>query len=76
MIKDILLLQPYLSAYYEATKLIIDKQQSEYQEFLDKHQQQHENQEVSESIQQLDVKDSINYDDDESFQEYNPNRKF
>ena len=38
MIKDILLLQPYLSAYYEATKLVIDKQQqSEYQEFLDKH---------------------------------------
>ena len=38
MIKDILLLQPYLSAYYEATKPIIgDKQpQSEYQEFLDK----------------------------------------
>jgi hypothetical protein len=27
MIKDILLLQPYLSAYYEATKLVIDKQQ-------------------------------------------------
>ena len=40
MIKDILLLRPYLSAYYEATKLIIDKQQSEYQEFLDKHEQQ------------------------------------
>jgi hypothetical protein len=27
MIKDILLLQPYLSAYYEATKLIFDKRQ-------------------------------------------------
>ena len=41
MIKDILLLQPYLSAYYEATKLVIDKQQqSEYQGFLDKQQQQ------------------------------------
>ena len=38
MIKDILLLKPYLSAYYEATKLIIDKQQSDNQEFLNKHQ--------------------------------------
>ena len=77
MIKDILLLKPYLSAYYEATKLIIDKQQSEYKEFLDKQLQQHE-QEVSESIQQLNEKeDSINeYEDDESFKEYNPNRKF
>lgn len=81
MIKDILLLKPYLSAYYEATKLIIDKQQLEYKEFLDKQQQQSK-QDVSESIQQLDVKDSISYDSDddndvdESFKEYNPNRKF
>ena len=31
------MLQPYFSAYYEATQLVIDKQQqSEYQEFLDK----------------------------------------
>jgi hypothetical protein len=45
MIKDILLLQPYLSAYYESTKLVIgDKQQqrSEYQEFLDNKQLQNE----------------------------------
>ena len=27
MLKDIILVQPYLSSYYEATKLIIDKQQ-------------------------------------------------
>jgi hypothetical protein len=79
MIKDIIILKPYLSAYYEATKLIIDKQQSEYKEFLDKHQQQQpEKQEVFESIQrQLNEKDSINYHDiGESFKEYNPNRKF
>jgi hypothetical protein len=45
MIKDIMLLQPYLSAYYESTKLVIgDKQQqkSEYQEFLDNKQLQNE----------------------------------
>ena len=36
MIKDILLLQPYLSAYYEATNLIVEKQQQ------DQHQQQNE----------------------------------
>ena len=77
MIRDILLLKPYLSAYYEATKLIIDKQQSEYQEFLDKQlQQQPENQEVFESIQQLNEQDSINEYDDESFKKYNSNRKF
>ena len=76
MIKDILLLKPYLSAYYEATKLIIDKQ-PEYNEFLDKQLQQQNKQEVSESVQQLnEQEDSINYDVDESFKEYNPNRKF
>ena len=75
MIKDILLLKPYLSAYYEATKLIIDKQQSEDSEFLDKQQQQSK-QEFTESIQQVNEEDSINYDDDESFKEYDPNRKF
>ena len=32
MIKDILLLQPYLSAYYEATKLIVEKQQEQQQQ--------------------------------------------
>ena len=32
MIKDILLLQPYLSAYYEATKLIIEKKQQQQNE--------------------------------------------
>jgi hypothetical protein len=31
MIKDILLLKPYLSSYYEATKLIIEKQQQQQQ---------------------------------------------
>jgi hypothetical protein len=38
MIKDILLLQPYLSAYYEATNLIVEKQQPK------QHQQQNEKQ--------------------------------
>ena len=75
MIKDILLLQPYLSSYYEATKLVIDKQKPEYQEFLNKHQIKQEK--INESIQQqLNEEDSINYDDDESFKEYDPNRKF
>jgi hypothetical protein len=32
MIKDILLLQPYLSAYYEATKLIVEKQKRQQQQ--------------------------------------------
>jgi len=78
MAKDLILVQPYLSSYYEATKLVIDKQQSEYQEFLDKQQLQQNKQEKTEFIQQLKEEDSINYDDDvdESFKEYNPNRKF
>ena len=29
MLKDIIMVQPYLSAYYETTKLIVDKQQSQ-----------------------------------------------
>ena len=31
MLKDIILVQPYLSAYYETTKLIVEKQQSQEQ---------------------------------------------
>jgi hypothetical protein len=79
MIKDILLLQPYLSAYYEATKLVIDKQQhSEYKEFLEKQdqQQQIKQEKITESIQlqQLNYEDSLNYDDDEEYN--NINAKF
>jgi len=32
MIRDILLLKPYLSSYYEATKLIVEKQQEQQNE--------------------------------------------
>ncbi len=74
MIKDILLLKPYLSAYYEATKLIIDKQQSEYQEFLDKHQKEQQWQ-----LQEDDEMEELNGDSNgksEIKEEYNPNRKF
>jgi hypothetical protein len=56
MIKDILLLQPYLSAYYESTKLIVEKQ-PEYQEFLDKQLQQHEQEQQSE---QEDDREELN----------------
>ena len=49
MIKDILLLQPYLSSYYEATKLIVEKQ---------KRQQQQQNEIALNNSQ-------INYDDDD-----------
>jgi hypothetical protein len=78
MIKDILLLKPYLSAYYEATKLIIDKQQSEYKEFLNKHQQQEEQQwqlqeDNEEEMEQLT---GDNNDKPEFNKEYDPNRKF
>ena len=72
MINDILLLKPYLSAYYEATKLIIDKQQFEYQEFLDKQEQQQIKQEkiTKSRQQQQNDEDSIN-DDDEEEEVYN-----
>jgi hypothetical protein len=69
MIKDILLLQPYLSAYYEATKLVIigDKQQqSEYQEILDNKQLQNEQEKIIESQQQQQQnEDSRNNEDDD-----------
>ena len=92
MIKDILLLQPYLSAYYEATKLVIDKQQqSEYQEFLDKHEQEQqikqEDKITAEFKQQIhdddddEQENSRNYDDDDDYEEKfnnnnNSNAKF
>jgi hypothetical protein len=82
MIKDILLLQPYMSAYYEATKLVIDKQQqqqSEYQEFLDKQQEQQqpikqEDKITAEFKQQIhddddEQENSRNYDDDDGYEE-------
>jgi hypothetical protein len=79
MIKDILLLQPYLSAYYETTKLVIggDKQQqSEYHEFLDKQLQQQSKQETTEFKQQQqqneEGEDSIN-DDGHEEEKYNNN---
>jgi hypothetical protein len=76
MLKDIILVQPYLSAYYEATKLIIgDKQQqSEYQEFLDQQEQQSKQEKITESIQQLNEEDVI-IDDDEKYNNNN-NAKF
>jgi len=67
MIRDILLLQPYLSAYYETTKLVIgDKQQqSEYHEFLDKQLQQQSKQETTEFKQQQQQNEKQGYDEDE-----------
>ena len=79
MIKDILLLQPYLSAYYEATKLVIDKQQqSEYQEFLDKQEQEQQikqEDKITEFKQQIhDEQENLrNYDDDDYEEEFNNN---
>ena len=35
MIRDILMLKPYLSAYYEATKFIVEKNTSDYQIIID-----------------------------------------
>ena len=72
MLKDIILVQPYLS-YYEATKLIIDEQQSKYQEFLNKQQTKQEK--ITESIQQLNDEDSRNDDDEEEYNN-NSNAKF
>jgi hypothetical protein len=87
MIKDILLLQPYLSAYYETTKLVIDKQ-PEYQEFLDKQQEQQQQQQqpikqadkitAAEFKQQIhddnEQENSRNYDDDDyEEEEFNNN---
>jgi hypothetical protein len=78
MLKDIILVQPYLSAYYEATKDII--QQPEYQKFLldnnQQQEQQHEEEkqtkENGESFTKLDNynKSSFTYDDKDD------NRKF
>ena len=71
MLKDIVMMQPYQSSYYEATKLIIDKQQSEYKEFLDKEQSK---QEITESKHQANEQDSINDKDGMEFN--NNNAKF
>jgi len=78
MIKDILLLQPYLSAYYESTKLVIEKQ-PEYQEFLDNHLQQHEIEQEQWQLQEdydEEGSNGDNYDKSEIKEEYDPNRKF
>ena len=77
MIKDILLLQPYLSAYYESTKLVIEdkQQQSEHQEFLDK-QQQNKQEKITDSIQQQQIeKEDVIIDDGNEY-DINNNGKF
>ena len=52
MIRDILLLRPYLSAYYEATRDIII-QQPEYQKFLlDNNNQQEQQQQEEKQIKE------------------------
>ena len=67
MIKDILLLQPYLSAYYEATKLIIDKQQqSEYKGYLDKHVQEREQEQEDGDEEELNGVSHNKYQQQES----------
>ena len=72
MIKDILLLQPYLSSYYEATKLIVDKQQLEYKKFLETQVQEQQWQ------LQEDDETELNRDNNDKpeIKEYDPNRKF
>ena len=52
MLKDIILVQPYLSAYYETTKLIVEKQ---------KRQEQQQNEKLG-----YDQDDDIMINDDES----------
>ena len=72
MIKDILLLQPYLSSYYEATKLIVDKQQLEYKKFFETQVQEQQWQ-----LQEDDEKE-LNRDNNDKpeIKEYDTNRKF
>jgi hypothetical protein len=68
MIKDILLLKPYLSAYYEATKLIIEKPPQVVNENESKEEQEQE-----------DDKEELNGDNNdkpEIKEEYDSNRKF
>jgi hypothetical protein len=63
MIKDILLLQPYLSAYYEATKLVFS---------VDNNNNNNNN-------QGYDSDDTVmvnNNDNEDKAEEYNDNRKF
>ena len=76
MIKDILLLQPYISAYYEATKFIVEKQPPIIIEQENESEIQDSN---SISLPERNKPTIIDDDDDnvdESFKEYNPNRKF
>ena len=66
MIKEILLLKPYLSAYYEATKYIVEKQP----EYNRSEKQQHEQENDKEEL-------NGDYNDKpEIKEEYDPNRKF
>ena len=77
MIKDILLLQPYLSSYYEATKLIIDKQQPKYQKFLDKQleQQQEQRWQLQENEEEENNGDSYSKDQQQDSTKAIPTKK-
>ena len=63
MLKDIIIVQPYLSAYYETTKLIVEKQQSQQE------QEQYQNNET-------ELVNDDNCDNDENDDINNRNAKF
>ena len=70
MLKDIILVQPYLSSYYEATKLIIEK----HPEYQNEFKEQQQKQEITDSKEQVNEQDSINDEGDEVYN--NSNAKF
>ena len=75
MIKDILMLKPYLSAYYEATKYIVEKQSP----FVIEGKKDNRNKSERQQHEQEDDEEELNGDNNdkpEIKEEYDPNRKF
>ncbi len=75
MIKDIIMLKPYLSAYYEATKYIVEKQQPIIIEGKKDNKNKSEKQQHEpEDDEEEELNRNIN--DKPKIKEYDPNRKF
>jgi hypothetical protein len=74
MLKDIVMVQPYLSSYYEATKLIVQQQTSTTKEIFNNNNLK--DQKVLDNLNNLSEKGNEENNNNEYNKEYDPNRKF
>ena len=78
MLKDIIEVQPYLSSYYETTKLIMQQQEKQPYLTIDKtfNKNNLKDQKISDNLNSLSAKENEENNNGKYHKEYDPNRKF